>query len=283
MNVLLLGAGGMLGRAVQSSAPVGITVAAMPRAALDVTDNAAVSAALQSRPEWVINCAACTRVDDAEAHEREATLVNGGAVGLLGRSARQVGARVLHVSTEYVFDGTLDRPYREDDRPDPQGAYGRGKLAGELALAASGCAWVTVRSQWLYGGGPSFVRTMWLRARQGLSSRVVDDQWGAPTHVAKLAAVLWRLIGADAEGTWHAAASGVTTWYDVARAVYEGADADPALVSRCSTAEYGARAPRPANGRLDGAKLTAAFGEMRPWDDVLRASLGSARDSAYGP
>lgn len=277
MNVLLLGAGGMLARAVQAVAPIASSISApgdvqlrvLTRAELDLCDPAQVALALADRPDWVINCAAWTRVDDAEAHEDEATRVNGTAVGVLGEAARAVGARVLHVSTEYVFDGLLGRAYREDDTPNPQGAYGRSKLAGERLLAASGVRWTVVRTQWLYGDGPSFVRTMWVRAVAGQASRVVNDQWGAPTHVTELAAVIWRLVGEAPEGMWHAAAGGFTTWYEVARAVYAAAGADPALVTACSTAEYGARAARPANGRLDTSKL----GGMRAWDEVLRETL----------
>ncbi|MDE3097727.1 MAG: NAD(P)-dependent oxidoreductase, partial [Chloroflexota bacterium] len=195
MKVVLLGAGGMLARAVQAAAPAGVALRPFTRGQLDITDAAAVRAAVADRPEWVINCAAWTRVDAAEEHERDATLINGDAVGLVAREAGAVGARVLHVSTDYVFDGVLGRPYREEDAPNPQGAYGRSKLAGERALAASGAEWTMIRTQWLYGGGASFVRTMWSRARQGLASRVVDDQWGAPTHVGEIAAVIWRLVG----------------------------------------------------------------------------------------
>ena len=281
MKVLLLGAGGMLGRAVQGAVPGGFSLRSLTRAELDLCDAQRVTAALAAeRPDWVFNCAGWTRVDAAEEHEREATRINGEAVGVLARAASEVGARVLHLSTEYVFDGTLGRPYREDDVPNPQSAYGRSKLAGERALmTVDGGRWTVVRTQWLYGGGPSFVRTMWQRARAGQGSRVVDDQWGAPTHVAELAAVLWRLAGDGAEGIWHAAAGGFTTWFDVARAVYAAVGADPALVTRCSTADYGVRAPRPANGRLDTTKL----GGMRPFDAALTEALHPSRCGVPGP
>ena len=196
MKVLLLGAGGMLARAVESASPPAVQLRALSQADLDICNAERVIAALaDEHPDWVINCAGWTQVDDAEDHEREATQVNGDAVGSLGEAARRVGARVLHVSTEYVFDGSGSaRPYREDDVPNPRGAYGRSKLAGEQRLLVVGGGWLVVRTQWLYGGGPSFVRTMWNRAKSGQASRVVDDQWGAPTHVAELAAVIWRLV-----------------------------------------------------------------------------------------
>ncbi len=280
MRVLLLGADGMLGRAVHASVPAGVALRPSTVADLDITDEAGVEAALAARPDWVVNCAAWTRVDDAEEHEAEATRINGEAVGIIARAAARHGARVLHISTDYVFDGQLGRPYREDDTPNPQGAYGRSKLAGERAIATvDGGRWTVVRTQWLYGGGPSFVRTIWGRAGAGQASRVVNDQFGAPTHVSELAAVIWRLVEEGAEGVWHAAAGGYTNWFEVARAVYAGIGADPALVTPCSTAEYGARAPRPADGRLDTSKL----GGMRPYDAVLTEVLHPDRCDVLGP
>ena len=170
MRVILLGANGMLGRAVQAVAPDGVVLEAFDRVDFDIADESPVRRAFEKAPSWVINCAAYTRVDDAEAHEAEATRINGDALGIIGRAAAAVGARVLHVSTDYVFDGTLGRPYVETDATNPQGAYGRSKLEGERQLAESGCRWAVVRTQWLYGGGASFVRTMWHRARQGARS-----------------------------------------------------------------------------------------------------------------
>ncbi|MHB8839340.1 MAG: SDR family oxidoreductase [Gemmatimonadaceae bacterium] len=200
-------------------------------------------------------------------------------MGTIGRAAAAQGTRVLHLSTDYVFDGRMTRPYREDDEPRPLGAYGRSKHAGELALAASGCRWTLVRTQWLYGGGPSFVRTMWSKARRGERARVVNDQFGAPTHTAELADVLWRLVREGADGIWHAAAEGCTTWYEVAQRVYRSVGADSSLVTPCTTKEYGAAAPRPANGCLDTSKL----GRMRPFHEVLTAALHTDRCGITGP
>lgn len=280
MHVLLIGADGMLGRAVQAAVPTGVKVRPSTVADLDITDAAAVDTALAGELDWVINCAAWTRVDDAEEHEAEATRINGEAVGIIARAAARHGARVLHISTDYVFDGQLGRPYCEVDLPNPQGAYGRSKLAGERALmTVDGGRWTVVRTQWLYGGGPSFVRTMWGRAKAGQASRVVADQFGAPTHVSELARVIWRLAGERAEGIWHAAAGGYTNWFEVARLIYAAVGADPALVTPCSTAEFGARAPRPADGRLDTTKL----GGMRQFDATLTEALHPSRCGVLGP
>ncbi len=279
MKVVLLGAGGMLARAVERATPERVILRAFSRAELDLTDAAGVESALEGRPDWVVNCAAWTRVDDAEDHEAEATRINGNAVGVLGQVAARYDVRVLHLSTDYVFDGRLGRPYREDDAPNPQGAYGRSKLVGERALAGSGCRWTLVRTQWLYGGGPSFVRTMWQRAMAGRPSRVVDDQIGAPTHVTEVAAAIWRLTGEGAEGIWHVTASRWASWFEVAQTVYTEVGADVRLVSSCSTTEFGARAPRPADGRLDTTKL----GGMRPFHAVLTEMLHSDSCGALGP
>lgn len=279
IRVLVLGADGMLGRAVAAAAPSDVAVRGFDLPELDVTNETQLQRAFEPSPDWVINCAAWTRVDDAEAHEAEAMRINGDAVGMIGRVASEHDASVLQISTDYVFDGLLGRPYRENDLPNPQGAYGRSKLAGENALRLSGCKWTIVRTQWLYGGGPSFVRTMWGRARMGQASRVVNDQFGAPTHVSELAAALWRLVWDDAHGIWHAAASGYASWFEVARLVYQQVGADPELVIPCSTAEYGARAPRPADGRLDTTKL----GGMAPYDVVLTLALQPSRCGVLGP
>ena len=279
MKALVLGAGGMLGRALVAAAPREVDASGLARAELDVTDSAAMRARVsREAPDWLINCAAFTHVDAAEDDHR-ARRVNGEAPALIGAVAAQARARVLHLSTDYVFDGTLGRPYRETDPPNPVGEYGRGKLAGEEALVASGAEWLIVRSQWLYGdGGPSFVATMRERARAGTASRVVNDQRGAPTHTGALAAMIWRLVSADARGMVHATAAGEATWLDVAREVYRALGANAELVTACTTAEYGARAPRPLDGRLDTSRYTTLTGHRpEPWRVSLDRHLATAQ------
>lgn len=279
----------MLGRALGDAVPAGVALTALDRHALDVTDGAALAAALdRHRPAWVLNAAAWTRVDDAEAHPEAAHAVNAVAVGTLGALAAERGVAVLHVSTDYVFDGVAPRdargeprPWRESDPPAPLGAYGAGKLAGERALAAAyvvqghtadAGAWCVVRTQWLYGRhGRSFPRTMWARARAGQPSRVVADQHGAPTATGELAGALWALVQRGARGLVHATAAGQATWYDVARLVYQAAGADPALVTPCTSADFPTPARRPAWGVLDGTRLREAYGvTMREWEAPLR-------------
>lgn len=287
-RVALLGGSGILGSAMRETVPSGTELVAPSHAELDVTDARAVEAyvdafaragdAHAASSTWIVNCTAYTAVDAAESHEAEAMRLNADAPGVLGEAARRVGARVLHVSTDYVFGGVSDRPWREDDAVAPLSVYGRSKLAGERALQASGAASVIVRTAWLYGTvGKSFPRTMWERARQGLASRVVADQHGAPTNARDLAQWCWALIARDARGVVHASNAGQCTWADVAERVYAAAGA-PGLVTRVSSDEYPVPAPRPRYSVLDGSRLEALLGApRRPWEAALDEFLGVLR------
>lgn len=285
MRVLLLGGSGILGSAMRSAAPEGVVVAAPAHSALDVTDARAVDAAVEAfardasaaaAPGWIVNCAAYTAVDLAESHEAEARRLNADAPALLGAAAVRHGLRVLHVSTDYVFGGVGTRPWREDDPVAPLSAYGRTKLEGERRLQASGAEALIVRTAWLYGEtGKSFPRTMWERARQGLASRVVADQHGAPTHAADLARWCWTLMARDARGVVHASNAGQCTWADVAERVYAAAGA-PDLVTRVGSEEYPVPAPRPRYSVLDGTRLESMLGApRRRWDVALDEFLGA--------
>lgn len=287
-RVALLGGSGILGSAMRETVPSGTALVAPSHAELDVTDARAVEAFVDAfaraggshaaSSTWIVNCTAYTAVDAAESHEAEAMRLNADAPGVLGAAARRVGARVLHVSTDYVFGGVSDRPWREDDVVAPLSVYGRSKLAGERALQASGAESVIVRTAWLYGTvGKSFPRTMWERARQGLASRVVADQHGAPTNARDLAQWCWALIARDARGVVHASNAGQCTWADVAERVYAAAGA-PGLVTRVSSDEYPVPAPRPRYSVLDGSRLEALLGApRRPWEAALDEFLGVLR------
>lgn len=280
MPVLLLGGTGILGSAIRATAPAGGYILAPSHAQLDVTDARAIEAfvdgcapagdARGAAPMWIVNCTAYTAVDAAESHEADAMRLNAEAPRILGAAARRVGARVLHVSTDYVFGGAGDRPWREDDATGPLSVYGRSKLAGEQALLASGAESLIVRTAWLYGTvGKSFPRTMWERARQGLASRVVADQHGAPTNARDLAQWCWALIARDARGIVHASNAGACTWADVAERVYAAAG-KPGLVTRVGSDEYPVPAPRPRYSVLDGSRLEQLLGApRRRWEDAL--------------
>lgn len=277
MRVVLLGAGGMLGRDVAAAVPSGATLTALPRAACDVTDAKSVARALDAAaPDWVVNAAAYTAVDRAETERDLAMQLNGEAPGVIGRAAAALGAKVLHVSTDYVFPGTGNTPWREDDTPDPVNWYGATKLAGERALAETQAAHLIVRVQWLYGiHGASFPRTMFTRAREARPTRVVHDQTGALTSTADLARALWWLMGAEVTGTLHVAASGYHTWYEAATRIFEAAGV-PELVSPCSSQDFPTAARRPANSRLDTSRAGSLGVVLPDWTASLEGWLHTA-------
>lgn len=272
MKWLVAGAGGLLGTdLVALLREEGEEVVAPTRRELDVRDAGAVAAAVRAAaPDVVVNCAAWTAVDEAETREEEALAVNGHAVRNL---AVACGERLVQLSTDYVFDGRAAGPYPEDAEPAPICAYGRTKLAGErVALAHGG---TVVRTAWLYGrGGPNFVRTMTRLAEgEGVVS-VVADQVGQPTWTADLAAQLFRLVTAGAPpGVYHATSSGSTSWYGLAREVFELAGADPDRVKPVTTAEFPRPASRPASGVL-GHDGWAGIGipPIRDWRAALHAA-----------
>lgn len=248
MRLLVLGAGGMLGRdLVRAAERAGHEVSALGHAELDVTNAAAVEAAVQdSRPRWVANCAAYTRVDDAEDEAEEALRVNGEAAAVVARAARAAGATALYPSTDYVFDGTKESDYLESDRVAPLSSYGRSKLAGERASEGH----LVVRASWLFGvGGPNFVETMLGLAARRDELRVVDDQVGSPTFTAHLAEGLLRLMESDARGVRHLSAGGSCSWLEFAREIFAQTGA-AVRVEGCRSEDFGARAPRPRRSVL---------------------------------
>src|SRR5215218_3257242 len=224
MRLLLTGAAGMLGHDVAGAAErAGHDVTPLTRRDLDIRDAAAVRAAVAAAsPDAVINCAAWTDVDGAEAHEAEATALNGAAAGHVAAAAAAAGAFAVQVSTDYVFDGTARTPYLESAPTAPRSAYGRSKLAGELAVArhAPG-AHAIVRTAWLFGvHGGNFVATMLRLARERDVLTVVDDQLGCPTFSGHLASALVTIAERRLGGVLHVAGSGECTWYDLAAATF---------------------------------------------------------------
>lgn len=242
-------------------------------------------------PDLIVNAAAYTAVDRAEDEPALAQRVNADAVGVLGAWAAQHGARVIHYSTDYVFDGRATRPYREDDPTHPLGSYGRSKLAGEIALRDSGARHLVFRTAWVYAArGHNFLRTMLRLGAEREALRVVDDQVGAPTPAGLIAGVTARAItrwhADDAggnerlDGTCHLVAGGQVSWCGFARAIFDHA-AQAGLLARApsvtaiSTADYPTRATRPAYSVLDTGKLRAAFGiELPAWQAALADVIG---------
>ena len=278
MRVTVLGAGGMLGQDLVLTAPEGIELSAFSRRQLDITDTAAVRAHIAgTQPQVILNAAAYTAVDDAEDN-REATFrVNGAAVGELGHLAAHVGARVVHFSTGYVFDGRSRKPYVEDAPTHPLNTYGASKLAGELALGETGVRFLVLRTQWLFGAhGRSFPRTMWERATRHEPTRVVSDQTGRPTYTVDLARAAWELVRLEVEGVLHVANSDLATWYDVASCIFSLADSED-LVTPCTTEEYPVAAQRPRYSVLDTTRAERILGHALPtWRDAIQRFLREA-------
>jgi dTDP-4-dehydrorhamnose reductase len=229
------------------------------------------------RPTVLINCAAYTAVDDCEADEANAMAVNGTAVGHLAEACNDVEARLIHISTDYVFAGDADRPYREDDPVSPTSAYGRTKVEGER-LASLAARHLTVRTAWLYGhDGGNFVEAIRRQVVSGATSlRVVADQVGSPTYCDDLAAALLDLVTSDATGVVHGTNSGITSWHGFAEEIVRLMGAD-IPVERVTTSEFPRPAPRPAYSVLDGARLESLIGRAMPsWQDALARYLAAS-------
>ena len=249
----MLGASGMLGRdVVRAAERANHDVAALARSDADVTHPEAVrKAVLREAPAAVVNCAAYTDVDGAEAEAEEAMRVNGEGGGAVAAAAAEAGAAVLYPSSDYVFDGKKPGPYRESDEPRPLSAYGRSKLAGERATARANERHFVVRSSWLFGaGGRNFVDTMLGLAETEDQVLVVRDQVGSPTFTGHLADGLVQLLDTAAFGLHHMTAAGECSWYEFAKAIFERAGAGCRVLS-CTTAELARPAPRPPYSVLD--------------------------------
>jgi len=276
---LVAGASGMLGTdLVDALLSLGEPVTGMDRAGLDVTDTASVTDAIaRHRPDVLVNCAAWIAVDDAEAAEEQALAVNGGGAASLAAGCAASGARMVQVSTDYVFAGDASRPYAENDIPAPRTAYGRTKLAGERAVLdrLPGSSY-TVRTAWLYGAhGPNFVRTMIRLEGQRPTVDVVDDQHGQPTWTADVARQIIALIHSAAPpGIYHATSSGQTTWFGLAREIFGLLGADPARVRPIPSSELSRPAPRPTYSVLGhGAWARLAVPPISDWRAALHRAF----------
>ena len=287
MRILLTGAAGQLGRELKRSLACLGDVIARDRQQLDLARADTLRAAVRTAaPAVIVNAAAYTAVDKAETEPTVADAINALAPAILAEEAKRLGALLIHYSTDYVFDGSKASAYTEDDIPAPLAAYGHSKLAGELAIAASGCRHLIFRTSWVYGlHGVNFLKTMLRLGQERDELRVVDDQFGAPTWTRHLADVT-ALILARREvpnGLYHLAGAGETSWHGYAEAIFAEAqraglmDKAP-VVHRIASANYPLPAPRPANSRLDCAKFRRDFDLALPdWRTGLIDCLADAR------
>lgn len=284
MRILLTGVNGQLGGELQQTlVPLG-EVVGVGRDRLDLSQSDSIPPVVEEiQPDLIINCAAYTAVDKAETEVELAHQVNAIAPGTLAKAASQVGATLLHISTDYVFDGTQSHPYVETDTTNPIGEYGKSKFAGEMAILQTGAPHIILRTAWVYGvgGTGNFVKTMLRLGKDREEIRVVADQVGSPSWTGDIAGAIAKIAGRHQhlEGTYHFTNSGVASWYDFAVAIFEEAAAlgFPLQVKRVvpiTTADYPTPAQRPAYSVLSGKKLEAILKEPAPhWRQGLRQML----------
>ncbi len=287
MRILITGAAGQLGCSLQDTAPAGADIVATDVHNLDLTQTAALAAALDEHaPDVIINAAAYTAVDKAESEPELARVINADAVATLADWCRASGARLVHISTDFVFAGDNPQPRRPDDATGPLSVYGRTKLAGEQA-ALQGCRQTRIiRTSWVYSEhGHNFVKTMLRLGAERDALTVVDDQVGSPTYARNLARAVWQLVETwPDERLLHFSDAGEISWRGFAQAIFAdavelGLLAKAPTVAPISTKEYGAPAPRPAYSVMDTTLTTTVLGiETVPWRTALRdmlARLGS--------
>lgn len=285
MQWLVVGANGMLGTDLVAMLTTrGERVSGIDREQIDITD-AAATADLAAAVDVVVNCAAYTAVDAAEGNEDTAFTVNAVGAANIARAARSSGARLVHVSTDYVFSGRAAEPYPEDFPLDPLTAYGRTKAAGEWAVRAECPDHLVVRTAWLYGAaGACFPRTIASAARERGRLEVVEDQIGQPTWTMDLAALIADLVTSEAPaGTYHGTASGKASWFEFARAVVSAAGLDPRMIHPTSSAGYVRPAKRPAFSVLGHDALRRiGVAPIGPWDARWAAAAESVLASGPG-
>lgn len=286
MKVLITGAKGQLGRALQAEAPTGVELVALDRAGLDLADGGTIAAALdRHQPDLILNAAAYTAVDKAETEPELAEAINAAAPGFLAAWAARSGARLVHVSTDFVFDGRRSRAYPPDAPVCPLGIYGASKAAGERVVQEVLPQALIVRTAWVYGaGGRNFVSTMLRLMRERGAVRVVADQIGTPTHARSLARALWALAVAGTRGIHHFTDAGAASWYDFAVAIAEeglalGLLDAMAAVEPIASEDYPTPAVRPAFSVLDCASAWAVTGKPAHWRQELRMMLKEEKNA----
>lgn len=283
MKVLVTGAGGQLAWELEQSTPADCDVTCCGRSELDITDAAAVQQTLRAQtPEVVINAAAYTGVDKAESEQTAAYAVNAEGVAHLAQACAETGAYLLHISTDFVFDGAANQPYSPETKPAPLGAYGASKLAGEAELVRQmASSWCIIRTGWVYSAhGSNFVKSMLRLMKEKPELGIVCDQLGTPTWAAGLASVCWAAARARLGGTYHWSDAGTASWYDFAvliqrLALEKGLLQKEIPIKPIRTADYPTPARRPAYSVLDKSPLLTALPEVeqRHWVNQLSSML----------
>jgi dTDP-4-dehydrorhamnose reductase len=270
----------MLARDLARAKPSSVDLTALTRQELDIRDAGALDRAIERhRPQWVFNCAGLTNVDAAELDREAAFAVNADAAEQMARLCLEHDARLLHFSTDYVFDGSVTGFYSENDLPRPLNAYGESKLAGELAVKRSGVPHLIIRTQWLFGTGRrSFVGLMCERALARQPTRVVANQVGCCTYTVDLSRITWELIGGT-EGIVHVANRGKVSRYTLAARIFDHFGAG-SLVEPCTAEEFGSTTRRPVNSALSVCRVEQVLGHAMPtWDDALGRYLAERERS----
>jgi dTDP-4-dehydrorhamnose reductase len=275
LKIVITGANGQLGRELAEWTTDTADIIGFGRDELDITSLPACRNLFTlHHPDVVIHCAAYTAVDKAESEPDEAFRVNAAATRNVAVAAREVGAKLCYISTDYVFDGTSTTPYNEFDQANPQTVYGKSKLAGEHAVLTLHDRFFIVRSSWVYGKyGNNFVKTMLKMAGERDQLKVVDDQIGSPTYTKDLVSFLLELVHTDYYGIYHASNSGSCSWYDFAKAIFEDSSID-IQVDPCTTADFPRPAPRPAYSVMDHCAIrSSGLKLLRPWREALNHYL----------
>ncbi len=281
LNVLVTGAGGQLGSEMRRLGSAASNDYLFTDAAeLDITDAGAIRRTMaERRIDVVVNCAAYTDVERAEREPATADRLNREAAGVLAAAVREADAMLIHISTDYVFDGASPEPYTEESPAAPQSVYGRTKLAGEEAIRASGCKHLILRTSWLYSEyGHNFLKTMLRMTAERERLNVVFDQTGTPTYAGDLALAIFSIVEkgmyAGNEGTYHFSDEGACSWYDFAVEIAAAVGHDKCRIEPCRTADYPTAARRPAYSVLDKSKLKRTFGiEIPHWRESMRYCL----------
>ncbi|WP_163859867.1 dTDP-4-dehydrorhamnose reductase [Paenibacillus elgii] len=278
MKVLVTGAKGQLGTDLVKIFKEQFIVYGLGRAELDITNLEQTKQVIyELQPDIIVHAAAYTAVDLAETDEEKAYRVNGVGTRNLAICAEQVGAKMCYISTDYVFDGASTTPYREYDNTNPLSVYGKSKRAGELLVQSLCSKYFIVRTSWVYGiHGNNFVKTMMKLAKEREHIKVVNDQYGSPTYTVDLACFLKELIITEKYGIYHSSNTGICTWYEFAKAIFEEIDAK-VILEPCSTEEFPRPAPRPMYSAMEHLSIKINdFSDLRDWRLALKEYIKSS-------